>query len=124
MDYRVIADQLKLPPPTDTEVDDLQNVTFVAAVPADKLVPEVSIEGQKRGALSWAFSRALEGRADKDGDGKVSEFELLGYIVRRCMRWSKASRRRRCFRFARDRCRSLHCAREAQRLKFRPMPKA
>jgi len=81
MDYRVIADQLKLPPPTDTEVDDLQNVTFVAAVPADKLVPEVSIEGQKRGALSWAFSRALEGRADKDGDGKVSEFELLGYIV-------------------------------------------
>src|SRR5690242_14547000 len=34
------------------------------------------------------------------------------------MRWSKASRRRRCFRFARDRCRSLHCAREAQRLKF------
>jgi hypothetical protein len=37
MDYRVIADQLKLPPPTDTEVDDLQNVTFVAAVPADKL---------------------------------------------------------------------------------------
>ena len=50
-------------------------------MPADKLVPEVTIEGKKRGALSRAFSRAVEGRADKDGDGEVSEFELLGYIV-------------------------------------------
>ena len=40
----------------------------------------MTIDGQKRGALSW-FSRAIEGRADKDSDGEVSEFELLGYIV-------------------------------------------
>ena len=39
------------------------------------------IDGKKRGALSWAFARALEGRADKDGDGQVSELELLGYVV-------------------------------------------
>jgi Caspase domain len=81
MDYRVVADQLKFPPHAGTDEADFQNVTFVAAVPADKLVPEVTIEGKQRGALSWAFSRAIEGRADKDGDGKVSEFELLSYIV-------------------------------------------
>ena len=60
---------------------DFNTVTFVGAVAEDKLTPEVTIDGKKRGALSWAFSRALEGRADKDGDGEVSEFELLGYIV-------------------------------------------
>lgn len=79
----ITDDQLKFPPPEVSKLtpDDFQNVTFVAAVPPDKLVPEVDIEGQKRGALSWAFSRAMEGRADKDGDGKVTEFELLGFIV-------------------------------------------
>jgi hypothetical protein len=84
MTYPAITDdQLKFPPPEIAKItkDDFQNVTFVAAVPADKPVPEVTIEGKKRGALSWAFSRAVEGRADKDGDGEVSEFELLGYIV-------------------------------------------
>ncbi|MGA7456557.1 MAG: caspase family protein, partial [Methyloceanibacter sp.] len=60
---------------------DFNTVTFVGAVAEDKLTPEVTIDSQKRGALSWAFSRAIEGRADKDGDGEVSEFELLGYIV-------------------------------------------
>ena len=50
---------------------DFNNVTFVGAVAEDKLTPEVTIEGKKRGALSWAFARALEGRADKDGDGAI-----------------------------------------------------
>ena len=52
-----------------------------APSPRTKLTPEVTIDGRKRGALSWAFARALEGRADKDGDGQVSELELLGYVV-------------------------------------------
>jgi uncharacterized caspase-like protein len=76
-------DRLSFPPSefaTLTETD-FNHVTFVGAVAEDKLAPEVTIEGQKRGALSWAFSRALEGRADKNGDGQVSELELLGYIV-------------------------------------------
>lgn len=77
------GDELKLPPEqfaklTETDFD---TITFVGAVAEDKLTPEVTIEGKKRGALSWAFSRAIEGRADKDGDGQVSEFELLGYLV-------------------------------------------
>jgi uncharacterized caspase-like protein len=79
----ITGDLLQFPPPEIPKLtpDEFQNVTFVAAVPPDKLVPEVEIDGQKRGALSWAFARAMEGRADKNGDGQVSEFELLGYIV-------------------------------------------
>ena len=79
----IAADQLHLPPPEISKLteDDFDNVTFVGAVAEDKLTPEVTIDGKKRGALSWAFARALEGRADKDGDGQVSELELLGYVV-------------------------------------------
>jgi hypothetical protein len=79
----ITQDQLTLPPPEVSKLteDDFENVTFVAAVSEDKLTPEVTIEGQKRGALSWSFARALEGRADKDGDGEVSELELLSFIV-------------------------------------------
>ena len=79
----IAGDQLKLPPPEFSKLteDDFDNVTFVGAVAEDKLTPEVSIDGKKRGALSWAFARALEGRADKDGDGQMSELELLGYVV-------------------------------------------
>jgi Caspase domain len=79
----ITNDELHFPPPEISKltVDDFQSITFVAAVPADKLVPEVTIEGKKRGALSWAVARAFEGRADKDGDGEVSELELLGFVV-------------------------------------------
>jgi hypothetical protein len=79
----IAADQLPLPPPEVSKLteDDFDNVTFVGAVAEDKLTPEVTIDGKKRGALSWAFARALEGRADKNGDGQVSELELLGYVV-------------------------------------------
>jgi hypothetical protein len=84
MEYRTITgDQLKFPPPEISKLteDDFQNITFVAAAPENKLTPEVDIEGKKRGALSWAFARGMEGRADKDGDGQVTELELLGYVV-------------------------------------------
>lgn len=76
-------DRLQFPPEEFAKLSetDFNTVTFVGAVAEDKLTPEVTIDGKKRGALSWAFSRALEGRADKNGDGEVSEFELLGYIV-------------------------------------------
>jgi hypothetical protein len=79
----IAADQLQLPPPEFGKMteDDFANVTFVGAVAEDKLTPEVTIEGKKRGALSWAFARAMEGRADKNGDGKLDEFELLSFIV-------------------------------------------
>jgi hypothetical protein len=59
----------------------LPNVVHLGAVRTDELVPEVSIDGQKRGALSYAFARALEGAADADHDGVISNAELTNYLT-------------------------------------------
>jgi hypothetical protein len=79
----ITGDELKPPPPEISKLteDSFETITFVGAVPENKETPEVTIDGEKRGALSWAFARALEGRADKDGDGQLNELELLSYIV-------------------------------------------
>lgn len=58
-----------------------ENVTMLAATAEALPVPEVVIEGQSRGALSWAFARALEGKADQDGDGTVTRNELEDYVM-------------------------------------------
>lgn len=58
-----------------------ENVTLLAATAEALPVPEVVIEGQSRGALSWAFARALEGKADRDGDGTITRNELEDYIM-------------------------------------------
>lgn len=79
-----LADDLLRMPPAEfavTKEDDFNRVTFVGAVADNRLDPEVTINGQTRGALSWAFSRAIEGAADKDGDGALSQQELLAYLV-------------------------------------------
>lgn len=79
----ITDDELDFPSPAISKLteDDLDNVTFVAAVPDDKLAPEIQIDGHARGALSWAFSRALEGGADKNGDGAIDQLELLSFLV-------------------------------------------
>lgn len=79
----ITDDELDFPSPAISKLteDDLENVTFVAAVPEDKLAPEIPIDGHPRGALSWAFSRALEGGADKNGDGVIDQLELLSFLV-------------------------------------------
>lgn len=61
--------------------DDLKHFTFIGATTDDRLTPEITIGGHWRGALSWSFARALEGLADRDGNGLVSQYELLNYIV-------------------------------------------
>lgn len=58
-----------------------ENVTMLAATAEALPVPEVVIEGQSRGALSWAFARAIEGKADRDGDGMVTRIELEDYVM-------------------------------------------
>lgn len=60
---------------------DLDNVVFIAGAQQDQAVPEVSIAGQMRGATSYAFARALEGAADRDGDGVVTRDELSSYVA-------------------------------------------
>ncbi len=63
------------------EETDFQHVTFIGATQEDKLDPELTIDGVPRGALSWAFARALEGAADTDGDMALTQHELLAYLV-------------------------------------------
>jgi hypothetical protein len=58
-----------------------ENVTLLAATAEALPVPEVVIEGRSRGALSWSFARALEGKADQNGDGTVTRNELEDYVM-------------------------------------------
>lgn len=78
----------KLPPPSDEAVAgakvkdvDLSQVTILAASLESQPTPEVVIGGEPRGALSWSFARALEGAADRDGDGRISRIELEDYVI-------------------------------------------
>lgn len=77
----------QLPPPSQEAVSgaavkdaDLSQVTVLAASLESQPTPEVVIEGEPRGALSWSFARALEGAADRDGDGMISRVELEDYV--------------------------------------------
>lgn len=68
-----------LPMPTrasDFGVDRQPNLLYLGAVHDGELAPEVPIRGQRRGMLSYLFSRALEGPGDLDEDGVVSKEEL------------------------------------------------
>jgi len=77
------GDLLQLPYPrsASTTESDFHSVTFIAATQDDRLTPEVMIDGKPRGALSWAFARAVRGAADRNGDGQLTQQELLGYLV-------------------------------------------
>ncbi|MFO1170314.1 MAG: caspase family protein [Hyphomicrobiaceae bacterium] len=85
----ITDDELAFPPPETAKIEDgaLPHVTFISATTDEKLTPEVKIEGKWRGALSWSMARAIEGRADRDGDGQVDQFELVGYIVPAVAGW-------------------------------------
>src|SRR4051794_7964739 len=61
---------------------DFEKTAFLAAVDRKTKAPEVHVPGVEgyRGALSYAFARALEGAADADRDGKVTLRELFTYV--------------------------------------------
>src|ERR1700690_380970 len=73
--YTLLVDSLK--PVTEASDPhselDLDRTAFLAAVDRHTKAPEVRIPGIEglRGALSYAISRAMEGSADADHDGKV-----------------------------------------------------
>ncbi|HEV7307868.1 caspase family protein [Ensifer sp.] len=76
-----------LPPPSKEALGgakvrdaELSEVTILAASLESQPTPEVVIGGEPRGALSWSFARALEGAADRDGDGRISRVELEDYV--------------------------------------------
>lgn len=66
-----------LPPPDrvtfQVEATDLAHVVFAAAARDNELTPEVVIDDQRRGALSWSVARAIErGLVDGTGDGPTT----------------------------------------------------
>ncbi len=83
--YKISDDELKpVSTPSDafsTELDFARTI-FLAAVDKHSKAPEVRVPGVDgyRGALSYAFARALEGEADANGDGKITVDELFSYV--------------------------------------------
>jgi len=82
--YGQIEDDM-LPPPSRQQAtqpeSDLEHVLYLGATADDKLTPELLIDGQARGALSYTFARALAGAADENGDRKVDVEELRRFVV-------------------------------------------
>jgi hypothetical protein len=64
-----------------TELD-FDHTAFLAAVDRQTKAPEIRIPGipELRGALSYAFARAISGAADIDGDGKTTVKELFANV--------------------------------------------
>lgn len=91
----ILDDPLPPPPPPAQSGDPsaAENAVYFGAVADDELAPELPIDGQIRGALSYAFAAALRGSADEDGNGAVSKGELETYI-RRFVQQATASRQR------------------------------
>ncbi len=74
------AEMAQLPEAPAT--DDLKRLTFLAAVDKWHETPEIMVppEPTPRGAVSYAFARALEGKADLDHDGRITRRELISYM--------------------------------------------
>jgi len=83
-EYGAIEDD-HLPPPRPTAAaireSDLKHVVFLAGVTDDRVVPEVRIGREKRGALSWSVAQALRGEADADRDGVLTKGELETFVL-------------------------------------------
>ena len=87
--YTISDDELDLDLPTPTSAstggEDLPRLTFLAAGQENQKVPEVDLldtQGHPapRGALSWAFARALEGQADQNGDARLTRDEINRFV--------------------------------------------
>ncbi len=77
----------KLPPPLlstkGAEAEELPNVVFVASALDSEVTPELMIEGNWHGAVSWYFAKALGGAADSDANGDTTLAEFRAYLVNR-----------------------------------------
>ena len=65
-------------------------MTLLSATQENRTAPEVVIDGDSRGALSYAFARAVEGAADANHDGAISRFEIEAYVGRQVRQISEA----------------------------------
>jgi hypothetical protein len=79
------ADRMRQP-------EEFDRVTFLAAADKWTKAPELRIQGQPtlRGALSYAVARALEGAADRNGDGRTTRRELFEYARQVVQQYSQS----------------------------------
>ena len=72
-----------LPPPgaSPRTILDLPYVAMLMAGDDGEVIAEVMIDGVARGALSWTAARAIEGRADHNGDARLTLDEITAYVV-------------------------------------------
>jgi hypothetical protein len=57
------------------------NVSFIGGSAEDQVVPEVKIGGRYHGAVSESFARAIEGEADFNSDGFVTQAEMDVFVA-------------------------------------------
>jgi caspase domain-containing protein len=60
--------------------EDPPNLLFLSGSQENEVVPEINVDGQWRGALSYAVARALEGRAARGG--VVTAYGLSEFVLR------------------------------------------
>ncbi len=85
--------ELELPSADDGSLSNTElpsNLVFFSATQEDQKSPEVTIDGQRRGALSYAFARALEGAADRNHDGALTWLEIKPFVTRLVRQLSEA----------------------------------
>ena len=77
------------------EVDEnaLTNVIWLYAQDENMVTQEITLAGERRGALSYAFARALRGDADRNDDGILGVSELKRYVNRAVTKLSEHRQR-------------------------------
>lgn len=73
--------------------DALSRVIWLYAQDKNKVTQEIAVDGQRRGALSYAFAQALRGEGDLDGDGRLDVPELKKFVNRKVARLSERRQR-------------------------------
>jgi hypothetical protein len=63
------------------QITKMAHVISFSGVSDREEVPEINIENQPHGALSWNFSKGLIGDADDNQDGAISLAELKNYLI-------------------------------------------
>ena len=88
--YEIPDVPIVIRPEDEAAPTDLEHVTFIAATQTDRRIPEIVIDGRKRGALSYAFARALEGHADRTRRGQLTNHDLQSYLTSTVRQLSEA----------------------------------
>lgn len=94
--YVIEDDALPPPDPQTPSAGTVhKNRFFFSSSQFDRTTPEVMIDGKPRGALSWAFARALRGEADRGRSGMLTKGALASYVtetVRQRAEWKQTPR--------------------------------